>query len=341
MPTALRTMVVPVAIGTVTERTVPEQVHVIGSGEAFNTVTVKSQVDGVIQQVDFRQGQDVRQGDVLFSIDPRPFQAALHQAEANLARDRAQAENAKAQADRQTALFQGGIVSKDQYETFRSTADATAAAVRADEAAVENARLQLGYCTIRSPIDGRTGSLMVDAGNLIKNNDTALVTLNQISPIYVDFSVPQQYLAEIKQFQARGPLRVEAEIPQQNGPPEWGTLTFINNTIDTSTGTILLKGTFPNAQKRLWPGQFVNVTLTLSELPHAVVAPSEAVQTGLKGPYVFVVQPDMTVQLRQVSVGSTFQGVTVIANGLKPGETVVTDGQLNLAPGAKVKVKGQ
>jgi multidrug efflux system membrane fusion protein len=329
---------VPVTVGQASEKTVPVEIQVIGNGEAYNTVNVKAQVDGLLQEAHFTQGQDVKEGDVLFSIDPRPFEATLQQAQANLARDQAQLKNAQNQYDRNTALFKEGIISKDQDETFHTNAAALEATVKADEAAIENAKIELGYTTIRSPISGRTGSLSIQVGNLVKNNDAALVVINQITPLYVDFSVPEQYLSEIKQRFAAGPVQVQATIPDTQGPPEQGKLAFINNTVDTSTGTVLLKAVFPNAGKRLWPGQFVNVALDLQS-KRSVVVPSQAVQNGPQGKYVFAVKADKSVDLRPVVTGATDAGNTVIEKGVAPGEIVVTDGQLRLFPGAHVQEK--
>jgi multidrug efflux system membrane fusion protein len=330
---------VPVTVGKATRRTVPVRITVIGNGEAYTTVNVKAQVDGLLQSAGFREGQDVKQGDELFAIDQAPFEASLHQAEANLARDQAQLKNAQDQLERNTALFQQGIISKDQEETFRTNADALEATLKADQAAIENAKIELGYCVIRSPISGRTGSLSIKVGNLVKNNDAALVTINQISPLYVDFSVPEQYLDEIKQRAAAGPLEVTAAIPQDPTHSETGVLAFINNTVDTTTGTVMMKASFPNEAKRLWPGQFVNVTLTLQSLPNAVVVPSQAVQTGQTGKYVFVVKADNSVDLRPVVAGVTDGGDTVIQQGVADGDTVVTDGQLMLMPGGHVMIR--
>jgi membrane fusion protein, multidrug efflux system len=330
---------VPVLVGKVTQESVPVDINVIGSGEAYLTVNVKSLVQGEVQHVFFRPGQYVRKGQVLFSIDPAPFQAALAQEEANLAHDQAQANYAKSQDQRNTALYKQGIVSQDQYDQYRQNYAALAAAERADEAAIQTAKLNLSYCTIRCPIDGLAGAVQIDAGNLVKVNDVAMVVINQINPIYVDFSVPQQYLPQIREYEARRPLRVEAILPHEPDEPEWGTLTFINNTVDTNTGTILLKGTFPNARRRLWPGEFVNVSLALSVNEKAVVVPTAAVQTGQKGDFVYVVGADHKVQLRPVTPGSVYKDKTVIDSGLTPGETVVTDGQLLLYPGATALVK--
>jgi multidrug efflux system membrane fusion protein len=334
---AMMMMPVPVTLGQSSTKTVPVLIQVIGNGEAYNTVNVKAQVDGLLQQANFRQGDDVEKGQVLFAIDSRPFQAALDQAEANLARDQANLKNAQNQYERNAELFKEGIISKDQYETFHTTASADEATVKADQAAIENAKIQLGYCTIRAPLSGRTGSLQIQVGNLVKNNDAALVTINQISPLYVDFSVPEQYLPEIKRHAAEGTMKVEAVVPDDLTHPEWGELSFINNMVDTTTGTVLMKGTFPNPNKRLWPGQFVNVTLTLDSLKDAVVVPNQAVQTGQQGKYVFVVKQDKSVEIRPVAAGVTYAGETVIEKGMAPGETVVTDGQLRLFPGAHVQ----
>ena len=338
---ATRNVGVPVTIATAAEKTVPVEITAIGNAEAYSAVSVMPQVQGAVEQAYFKEGQDVKKGDLLFTLDSRPYQAALQQLEANLARDQAQLENARAQAERYTKLFQEGIVSKEQYDSFRTSADALAAAALADKAAIERAKIDLDYCSIRSPMDGRTGSLLVHPGNIVKANETILVVINQITPIYVSFSVPEQDLAEIKQRMAAGSLPVEALIPDGELHPVPGTLTFVDNAVDNTTGTIRLKGTYANTEGRLWPGQFVNVVLKLTSRPNAIVVPSQAVQTGQSGPYVFVIKPDLTAESRPVTAGSTVGGETVIEKGLQPGETVVTDGQLRLAPGTKVEVKRQ
>ena len=236
-----------------------------------------------------------------------------------------------------------GIISKDQYDTFRTTAQAQEATVRADQAAIENAKINLSYCSIYSPLDGRTGSYQVYPGNIAKVNDTVLVVINQVHPIFVTFAVPEQYLAEVKEYQARGPLAVEARIPNNPRPPSSGRLTFIDNAVDTTTGTIKMRATFTNPDNRLWPGQFVNVVMRLTVQPNATVVPSQSVQTGPVGKYLFVVEPDakgtLKGNLRPVVVGATVEGETVIEKGVAPGETVVTDGQLLLAPGSTVEIK--
>jgi multidrug efflux system membrane fusion protein len=281
----------------------------------------------------------VKKGDLLFTIDTRPYEAALKQAEANLQRDMAQAKHAREDALRYESLIQKGVVPQQQYDKFRTDADALEATVIADRAAVENAKIQLGYCSIRSPIDGRTGSLIVHQGNHIKAEDINLVVINQIVPIDVTFSVPEQFLSEIKKFMASGKLQVEALVPMNDERPERGVIAFIDNAVDINTGTIRLKGTFPNHDKKLWPGQFVNVVLTLTTEPNAIVVPSQAIQTGQEGQYVFVVKQDLTVESRPVVTGRTVDTETVVQKGLSRDEKVVTDGQLLLYPGARVEIK--
>ncbi len=331
---------VPVLAATVEQKSVPLQVRAIATVEPYSTVSVKTQITGELTGVYFREGQDVKKGDLIFTLDKRPLEAALKQAEATLARDQAQAANARIQARRYEALWKEGVVSKEETDQIQSNADAQDAAVAADKAAVENARVQLVYCSIYSPINGRTGNLMIHQGNMIKANDTPfLVNINQIQPIYVTFTVPEQYLADIKKYASRGKLRVEALIPNDTRGPVVGTLSFIDNMVDQATGTIKLKGEFANTDRRLWPGQFVNATLTLTNQANAIVVPSQAVQTGQQGQFVFVIKPDMTVEARPVVLSRSTDGQAVIEKGLAPGERVVTDGQLRLVPGTKVEIK--
>jgi multidrug efflux system membrane fusion protein len=330
----------PVTVATVVQKDVPVQLRAIGNVEAYSTVSVKSRVAGQLVGVNFKEGQEVKKGELIFLIDPRPFQAALQQAQANLSKDIAQMKKTEADARRYADLFKRGVVSAQDYDQNRTNFEAMKATVKADEAVVENAKVQLGYCYIYSPIDGRIGKLMVNQGNMVKDNDTVLVVINQTKPIYVDFSVPQQELPEIKKYMAVEKLKVEAIIPSDRDHKAIGELTFVNNQVDTNTGTILLKGLFPNQDEALWPGQFVNVVLTLTTQPKAVVVPSAAVQTGQQGKYVFVVKPDLTVESRPVTLGNDLGREVVIAEGLKPGEMVVTEGQLRLAPGVKVEIKG-
>jgi multidrug efflux system membrane fusion protein len=328
----------PVTVGTTIQKTVPVQLRAIGNVQAYSTVSVKSKVGGELVRVHFTEGQDVKKGELLFTIDPRPYEAALKQAEANLERDLARAKNAQEDARRYEFLIQKGVVARQQYEKFRTDADALEATVLADRAAVENAKIQLGYCSIYSPIEGRTGSVIVQQGNLIKAEDINLVVINQVIPIDVAFSVPEQFLPEIKKYMASGKIQVEALIPMNEERVERGVVTFIDNAVDISTGTIRLKGTFANREKRLWPGQFVNVVLTLTTEPNAIVVPSQAIQTGQEGQYVFVVKQDLTVESRPVVAGRTVNGETVVQKGLRADEKVVTDGQLRLYPGAKVEI---
>ena len=330
--------IVPVVAETAAQKNVPLQIKAIGNVEAYNTVAVKSQVNGEISEVFFSEGKDVRKGKLLFRIDPRPFESALRQAESALARDRAQARNAQEEAKRYAGLAGKGFVSQQEFERARTNADALDAVVQADEAAVENARLQLEYTAIMSPIDGKTGAITVQKGNVVKANEAALVTINQITPVYVTFSVPEQELAGIKKHQAAGDLHVEV-LASPGAKPAAGRLTFIDNKVNMQTGTILLKATFANQDHALWPGQFVDVVLTLTTEKDRVVVPTHAVQTGQQGQFVYVVKDDKTVELRPVSPARTVGDLTVIDKGLQAGETVVTDGQLRLTPGAKVEIK--
>jgi len=329
----------PVIVGLVTKKTVPVELRAIGNVQAYSTVMVKSKVGGELVRVHLIEGQDVKKGDLLFTIDPRPYEAALKQVEANLQKDLAQAKHAREDAKRYEFLIQKGVVPQQQYDKSRAEADALEATVLADKAAVENAKIQLDYCSIRSPMDGRTGSLSVKQGNIIKADDITLLVINQIIPIDVSFSIPEQFLPEIRKQMASKKLQVEASSPQNDEGPDKGTITFVDNAVDTSTGTIRLKGTYANRERKLWPGQFVNVVLTLKEEPNVIVVPSQAIQTGQQGQYVFVVKPDLTVESRQVKAGRTVNGETVVQKGLQADERVVTDGQLRLYPGARVEIK--
>jgi multidrug efflux system membrane fusion protein len=331
---------VPVATALVAEKAIPLQLGVIGTAEAYATVAVRSQITGALTSVNFKEGDDVRKGQVLFTLDRRPLEAALQQARANLQRDTAQAANAKAQAQRYQDLAARGIATKEQVETTNTAAAALEATLGADRAAVENATVQLQYATITAPISGRTGALMVNEGNLVRANDTApLVVINQVTPIYVSFGIPEARLPELKQYMAQGSVKVEALAPNDAGPPSVGRITFVDNTVDATTGTIRIKGTFPNDSRHLWPGQFVNVSVTLMTDPRAVVVPTAALQTGQQGQYVFVVKTDQTVELRTVEVARAMDTESVIKKGLRPGEAVVTDGQLRLTPGSRVSIK--
>jgi len=333
--------VVPVKIGEVSLQQVPLQIRAIGNVEAYNTVSVKALVGGEVISVNFKEGQDVKQGALLFQIDPRPYQAALKQAEAQMAKDVAQAKNAEEQAKRYQILVQKDYVSRDQYDQYRANADALLATVEADRANVENSRLQLAYCTIRSPIDGKVGSVLVNLGNIVKPNDVTMLTINKIAPIYVTFSVPEKNLADIKKYMLAKSLKIEALILGDENRPAQGRLTFIDNAVDTTTGTIKLKGTFENRDRRLWPGQFVNVVLTLTIESNAIVLPAAALQAGQQGQYVFVMKSDSTVEYRPVTVARLHGELAVIAQGVQQGEKVVTDGQFQLTAGTRVEVKGE
>jgi multidrug efflux system membrane fusion protein len=333
---------VPVTTAAVVQKSMPVEIAVIGSAEPVSTVSIRSQTNGQLTSVNFTEGDEVTKGQLLFSVDRRPLEAAVEEAQANLARDEAQAANAAATAKRFQDLADRGIAARAELDTSKASLSALNATVAADRAALENAKVQLEYATINAPITGRTGALMVHEGNLVRANDsTALVVINQIMPIQVAFSIPEARLTELKRFMARGALRVLASPPNDDAPPAVGRISFIDNSVDASTGTIKVKGTFPNADRRLWPGQYVNVTVELTTEKNATVVSTAAVQAGQQGPFVFVVKPDQTVELRNVVVTRTAAAETVIASGVEPGETVVTDGQIRLVPGSKISVKGQ
>ncbi len=318
----------------------PVEVASVGNVEAISTIAIRAQVPGEVQEVHFKEGDFVSKGQVLFRIDPRPYEAALAQAKAALARDKATSIYNRAQAQRYKTLFEQGVVPAQQVDSSVSEADASDAIVNADEAAIKTAELNLDYCTIKSPIEGRTGTIMVKPGNLVKVADVPIVVINQVNPIYVNFTVPQQYWTDVKEHVNRGTLRVTSIIPQDPGPPMQGQLTFVDNTVDSTTGTIHLRGTFENGQNRLWPGLYVNVLLTLSEQPNATVVPAHSVVTTLEGSYVYVIKANHTAERRVVIPSRTIGAETVVDRGLQPGETVVTDGQVNLVPGARVQIKG-
>jgi membrane fusion protein, multidrug efflux system len=384
---------VPVGVATAERKTVPLQVTTVGNVQAYTTVTVRPQVAGQIVQAHFREGQDVKRGDLLFTIDARPLEAAVRQAEANVAKDQAQLrqaeaalgqrhaevtqalanlerdlaqlEMAKVQDQRYRELVQRELIAREQYDQVRTNFAAVQATVQADRAAVDNARasaraaeammenaraaikaneanaetarLQLAYTTIRAPMDGRTGNLLVQPGNVVKANEGDLVVIAQVRPIYVSFAVPELQLGAVTRFQSASGLKVEAVLDGGQRRAV-GSLTFLNNTVDPSTGTIQLKATFPNTDNALWPGQFVDVALTLS-MENAVIVPAQAVQAGQQGPFVYVVKPDLTVESRAVKLGRRLAGDLIVEQGLAGGEQVVTDGQLRLVPGARVEIK--
>lgn len=333
------TFAVPVTTATVVTKTVPVRLYAIGNVEPYTTVAVKARVDGQLVSVHFKEGDEVRKGSVLFEIDPRPFAASLKQAQANLLKDKALLDRASQQEKRYKDLLGKNFISPDAYEQVRTNAETAAATVSADEAAIENAKLSLEYCTIRAPVTGYAGRIQIQQGNLVKANDTnPLVTINQVVPIYTSFSVPEQNVADVRRYQAGGELKVAANFANSVHPPVAGRLSFIDNAADATTGTIKLKAEFPNTDKALWPGQFVNVVLTLHEQKDAIVTPSAAVQSGPTGEYVFVVKPDSTVELRNIKIARAEGDDTVVASGLQAGDQVVIVGQLRLAPGTKVNV---
>jgi multidrug efflux system membrane fusion protein len=344
-PRAKEKPTVPVTVALVLSKDVPVQATAIGNVEAFSTVAVKSRAGGELVGVHFQEGQEVKEGDLLFTIDKAPYEVALTEAQARLEKDQALARKAHDDVKRNMPLAEKDFVSRQAYEQYKSAADAAEAQVKADAAAIENLKLQLSYCTIRSPISGRTGSVLIQRGNLVKANDEnkSLVTIHQIQPIYVTFAVPEKHLAEINRAMKEGrpEVQVYTDGNANGSEPLTGALTFVNNTVDVSTGTIRLKASFPNKDRRLWPGQVVNLVLTLGVQPKAVVAPSQAIQSGQSGTYAFVVKTDSTAEMRPVVVARSTNGEAVIEKGLAPGETVVTDGQLALIPGAKVSVKQQ
>ncbi|MBI2585327.1 MAG: efflux RND transporter periplasmic adaptor subunit, partial [Rhodospirillales bacterium] len=314
------------------------RLEAIGAVQSRSTVQVRSRVDGQLVAAEFREGQWVKKGDLLFRIDPRTFQAQLRQAQANLARDQAQHEKARSDLDRYAQLSQKGFSSQQKYEEAKATLAALQAIIRADQAAVEMAKLQLEFTEIRAPIDGRTGNMLITPGNLIKANDTpALVVINETRPIYVAFSVPESNVADLKARMVKGPLSVTVSLPERPDKRMTGDVTFINNAVDTATGTIQLKATFANDDEILTPGQFVRVAVNLDTLTDALVVPTGAIQDGQKGSYVFVVRSDMTVEPRNVTIGPAADNRTVVRSGVAAGETVVTDGQLRLFPGAPVQ----
>jgi multidrug efflux system membrane fusion protein len=330
---------IPVVVGKVTQKAMPVQLTAIGNVEAYSTIAIKAQVAGELLDVHFKEGDFVQKGQLLFNIDARPYQAALAQAQAALARDKAVAANSRAQAQRYLTLSAEGIAAASDTDSFTSAADAAEATVAADQAAIKTAQLNLEYCEIDSPIDGRTGAIMVKPGNLVKVADVPIVVINQVNPIFVNFTVPQQYLPDIKRYMAAGTLRVDAITPNNPGTPEQGALTFVDNAVDTTTGTIHLRGTFANTRNNLWPGLYVNTLMTLSQQLGATVIPAQAITAGQQGPFVYVVKADGTVAPRQIVSSRTVEGEAVIDKGLQPGEIVVTDGQVRLVPGAKVEVK--
>lgn len=331
---------VPVLTAKSIQKEVPIEIRSIGNVQAYSTVAIKSLVNGTLTAIHFKEGDEVRQGQLLFTIDPRPFAIQLAKSEANYQKDLAQNKNAQVEAERYKKLFEKNLISKEQADQYATNAAVMAASIDADMTDINNAKLQLQYCQIRSSVDGRAGAYLNHVGDVIKANDTtSLTTINQMVPIFAAFTVPEQYLDEIRNRQAAGALSVLAFVPQ-NSVTEKGTVTFINNTVDPSTGTVQIKALFQNQDRKLWPGQFVNVSITVRS-EYAVIVPSQAIQTGQNGSFVFIVKPDDTAEMRPIVTGETVNNgaETIVRSGLKPEETVVTDGQLGLVNGSKVIIK--
>lgn len=329
---------VPVRTAPATRQAVPLELRTFGAVQALQSVEIRAQVGGPITKLHFQEGQDVQTGDLLVSIDARPMEAALKLAQANLARDHALQADAAREAARQEELFKKGLSAQDAAERARTQAEALAATVTADESAVTNASLNLEYCSVRSPLAGRVGERKVDAGNLVKANEQVLVTINQIQPVEVSFTLPQQEVARILAAQRQGPLEVRAFAAERPDLVNIGTLTFVDNTVDTATGTIRLKGRFGNEQRTLWPGEFVSVVLRVGRDEGSLTIPVTAVMPGQKGPLVYVVKPDQTVDVRFIKLIRTHEQIAVVGDGIKEGEPVIIDGQQRLFPGAKVNV---
>jgi multidrug efflux system membrane fusion protein len=330
---------VPVTVVAVAQQTVPVRLHAIGNVEAYSTVAVRARVDGQIVEVNLREGAQAKKGAVLFRIDPRPYEAALRQAEANALRDAAARDQARSQDRRYQELLDKNFVSTEAYAQIRTNAATAEATAKASQAALENARLNLEYCTIRSSLDGYAGRVLLQAGNMVRANDSnPLVVINQVKPIYVNFAVPEQNLAEVRSYMTRGPLEVAVVPPDAQQPPVRGQLIFIDNAVDPSTGTIRLRAQFDNADAALWPGQFVNVSLRLYEQADALLIPAQAVQTGPEGQYVYVVGDDLVADVRRITVQRTEGERAIVAKGLAKGERVVTRGQLRLGPKTRVQI---
>ncbi len=351
---------VPVRVARVEQKDVPVQLTAIGNVEAYSIVEVKPQVDGELSKVYFKEGENVKKGELLFLIDTRPYETALRQSEANMARDSALLKKAEQDALRYKDLISKGVVSAQQYDQVQADYESLVATVRADKAAVERARLELEYCSIKSPIDGRIGEILVHEGNTVESRSTLLAVINQTKPVNVNFSVPEQFLALIRSYMAEaGDLKVYASVPagsrtegrkESEGmkdsaepavedEPAVGTLSFVDNKVNESTGTIMMKAVFQNESEKLWPGKFINVTINLTTQKDALVIPARALQSGQSGDYVFVVKPDSTVESRPVVPGARIGSEVVITKGLEPGELIVTEGQLRLGPGVKVRIE--
>ena len=329
---------VPVTVAPVTQKDVPLELSTFGRARSKASVTIKAQVAQVILTVPFKEGQMVARGDLLFTLDSRPYEVALARARAALARDKVLSDQAQLELRRDGELLAKKMLAQEEYDKAKSGADAVVETLKADQSAIDAAQIDLDNCRITSPIDGRAGRVLVHAGNLVTANDVALVTINQIKPIDIFFSLPQAELDRVRAYQNKAELAVVATIPGEPDQPEKGSLTFIDNRVDDSNGTIEIGATFPNPDERLWPGRYVLVHLVLTVLHDAVVAPVRAVETGSAGQYVFVVKGGQTAELRAVKVARTVGDDAVIETGLQPGEHVVTDGQMQLEDGTTVEI---
>lgn len=336
-----RAEAVPVLAEPVVREDVPVTMRAIGTVEAYRTVAVGSRVTGTLVRVHFREGAEVRRDDILFTVDPRPYEIALRAAEADLAQVTARARTAALDAERSRSLFGQSLISRQEHDRLAAAAAVESAAVLSRKADLETARLNLDYCAIRSPISGRTSNLLVHEGNLVRSNVAEpLVVINQVEPIYVSFSIPERRLPEVmRRMRESGPLPVEARPSEAEGGPAMGKLAFVNNAVDPESGTILMKAEFANADGSLWPGEFVEVTLFLTRRFGAVVVPTVAVQSGQQGDYCIVVNSDQTTEIRPVVISTRLDGKAIVESGLEPGETVVTDGHLRIAPGGKVAIR--
>lgn len=329
-----------VTTATAVQKPMAVDTRAVGNVEASSSVDVRAQVSGELLSVNFTEGQDVAAGQVLFTINPRQFDVSLQQAQASLARSTAQAKGAMVQMDRASELLKKGLLSQSEYDRMATELAVYEASIEADRAQIENAKLQLQYTTITAPVSGRTGALLVHRGSLIRANDAApLVVINRVSPAFVSFAVPAKLLPDLRRDQARGTLRVMVAPAGSSEPPASGTLTFLDNAVDQSTDTIRLKASFDNRDRRLWPGAFVDVTLQMSVEQQAIVVPNASIQTSQQGQYVYVVKGDQTVEMRPITVAWTAGNEVVVRDGVTAGETVVTDGQLRLTPGARISLK--
>jgi multidrug efflux system membrane fusion protein len=331
--------VVAVSVASVVQKPMLVEVRAVGTVEAFSSVSITAQVGGRLQTVHFREGDAVKKGELLFTIDTRPYRATLGEARAGFAKNEVLATQARDEANRYKKLVDEGVASRQEYERARANAEALEATLKADKAVIASASINVNFATITAPIDGRTGGLLVHAGNVVKPTADTLVVIRQVQPIYVRFAVPEQHLGRIRERMTKGPVAVRAIPRGDSGMPARGELTFIENTINPATGTIDMKAEFPNADDRLWPGQFANVTLELALEPNAIVVPEAAVQNGQKGDYVFVVDGASKAELRPVKVLRQLGNEFVVSAGVAAGERVVIDGHAQLTPGAKVQIK--